>query len=174
MHWAPRFYLRTSKAGLNVNVDSGDPDQPPHRRNLIKEECIFDWGIMASCCWNYWWKCESLGTLGRFSSMYTAEILEPAHDKKYNKSCVTSEDSDQPVHPPRMARALVYPSSDNLQAVEGTCDLRRLWSDCADTQADLSLRWSHKSYCSRYYFISFRIILPLVVYLKMEFCQRIH
>ena len=25
--------------------------------------------------------------------------------------------------------------------------MARLWSDCADAQADLSLRWSHKSYC---------------------------
>ena len=33
------------------------------------------------------------------------------------------------------------------KAVEGTCDQRRLWSDCADAQSDLSLCWSHKSYC---------------------------
>ena len=25
-------------------------------------------------------------------------IFEPAHDKTYNKTCVTSKDSDQPVH----------------------------------------------------------------------------
>ena len=31
------------------------------------------------------------------------------------------------------------PSLDSLEAVEGTCDQR--------AQADLSLRWSHKSYC---------------------------
>ena len=37
--------------------------------------------------------------------------LEPAHDDKtYNKTCVTRKDSQQPVHPPSMARVLVYPS----------------------------------------------------------------
>ena len=45
-----------------------------------------------------------------------------------------------------MTKALVYPSLDSLEAVEGTCDQQRLWSDCADAQSDLSLRWSHKSF----------------------------
>ena len=31
--------------------------------------------------------------------------------------------------------------------VESTCDQQRLWSDCANAQSDLSLCWSHKSYC---------------------------
>ena len=35
----------------------------------------------------------------------------------------------------------------NPEAIKGTGDQRRLWSDCAESQADLSLRWSHKSYC---------------------------
>ena len=48
-------------------------------------------------------------------------INEPAHDKIYNKTCVNSKDSDQPVHPPSMARFLVYPSLDGLETVEGTC-----------------------------------------------------
>ena len=60
---------------------------------------------------------------------------------------VTSKDSDQPVHQPSMARVLVYPSFDSPEAVEGTYNQRRLLSACADAQADLSLRWSHKSYC---------------------------
>ena len=50
-----------------------------------------------------------------------------------------------------MARVLIYPSLDNLEAVEGICNQERLWSDCEDEQANLSLcclnRKSHKSYC---------------------------
>ena len=70
------------------------------------------------------------------------------HDKTYNKTCVTSSKySDQPIYLPTMARVMVYPSLDSLEVVEGTCDQQKLWSDCADAQADLSLRWSHKSYC---------------------------
>ena len=56
---------------------------------------------------------------------------------------VTSKLSDQPVYPPSTARILVYSSLDSLDSVEGTLDKRRHWSDCADAQADLSLRWSH-------------------------------
>ena len=45
---------------------------------------------------------------------------EPAHDKTYCKTCVTSKDSDQPVHPPIMARlVLIYLAFDSLEAVEG-------------------------------------------------------
>ena len=54
--------------------------------------------------------------------------------------CAPSEDSDQPMHPPRLIRVRTkkawvpsYPLSAK----------RRLWSDWADAQADLSLRWAH-------------------------------
>ena len=79
-------------------------------------------------------------------NLFSMTRYEPAHDKTYNKTCATSNDSGQPVYPPTMARVLVYPSSDSLAALERTCDQRRLWSDCADAQADLSLRCPHKSY----------------------------
>ena len=53
--------------------------------------------------------------------------IEPAHDETSNKTCVTSKDSAQLVHPSSMARVLViYPSFDSLDAVEGTDDPRRL------------------------------------------------
>ena len=68
-------------------------------------------------------------------------IFDPAHDKTNKMACAPSEDSDQPGHPPslisvvavRMKKAWVlsYPLSAQ----------RRLWSDWADAQADLSLRW---------------------------------
>ena len=51
-------------------------------------------------------------------------IFESAQDKTYNKTCVTSKDTDQPVHPPSMARVLVYPSLDSQEAVEGTWNLQ--------------------------------------------------
>ena len=60
--------------------------------------------------------------------------------------CASSEDSDQPGHPPSLtsalavrmkkARALSYP----LGAQQ------RLWSALADAQADLSLRWAHSHF----------------------------
>ena len=88
-------------------------------------------------------------------TIHTTLVLRVVHwnmsqRKTYNMTCVTSKDSDQSVYPPSKARVLVHPSLDSQEAVEGTCDQRRLWSDCVDAQADLSLRWSHKSRCRVY------------------------
>ena len=61
-----------------------------------------------------------------------------------------SEYSDQPGHPPSLISlrclhkkhwVLSYPLS----------ALPRLWSDWADAQADLSLRWVHRSFCWFYH-----------------------
>ena len=41
--------------------------------------------------------------------------------KHNNKTCVTSKDTAQPVHPPSMARLLVYLSLNSLEALKGTC-----------------------------------------------------
>ena len=46
---------------------------------------------------------------------------EQAHNKTYNKTFVTSKDSDQLVHPTSMTRILVHPSLDSPEVVEGTC-----------------------------------------------------
>ena len=67
---------------------------------------------------------------------------EPAHDKTYNKTCVTTKDSRSPCTFIQYGRG-----SPLWMAVEGTCDKWSLWSDCADGQADLSLHFLHKSYC---------------------------
>ena len=48
----------------------------------------------------------------------------PAHDKIYNKTCVTSKGSDQLVHPSGMAKVLAYPSLASPEAVEGTYNER--------------------------------------------------
>ena len=54
-------------------------------------------------------------------------------------------DSDQPVLVWKYDKASCSSLLGSLEAVEGTYEQRRLWSDCAKAQADLSLRWSHKS-----------------------------
>ena len=38
------------------------------------------------------------------------------YDKIYSKTCVTSNNSDQPVHPSSIARVLVYPTVDSPDA----------------------------------------------------------
>ena len=71
-------------------------------------------------------------------------IYEHAHNRAYNKTCVTSKDSNTPVHPPIMARVLVYPSLDSLKAVKAHPNSVDPYQTA---QTNLSLRWSHKFYC---------------------------
>ena len=57
--------------------------------------------------------------------------------------CVPSEVSDQPGHPPSLIRVFAVRMK---KAWVLSCPLsaqQRLWSDWADAQADLSLRWTH-------------------------------
>ena len=62
------------------------------------------------------------------------------------KTCVTSKNSDQPLHPPSIASVLVHPL-DRRDSVECICNQQWLWSDCTDAQTDLDFRRSNKSYC---------------------------
>ena len=74
-------------------------------------------------------------------------IYEPSYDQINKIACAPSEDSDQTGHPPslirvfavRMKKACVFSYPLNAQ--------RRLWSDWADAQADLSLRWAPMPFC---------------------------
>ena len=77
--------------------------------------------------------------------------IEPAHDKTYNKTCATSEDSDQPAHPRSLIRVFAdricllqpvgYPKRDKGEPLP-------YW---VDVQADLSLCWLHRPYCRFYH-----------------------
>ena len=58
-------------------------------------------------------------------------------------ACALSEDSDQPRHPPSLIRVFAGGSKDSQGLKASSCGHRRLWSDWADSQADLSLRWAH-------------------------------
>ena len=60
------------------------------------------------------------------SSYVLPLIIEPAHDKTYNKTCVPSKDWSAYTY-----SVLNYPSLDSPESVEDTCDQRRLWSGYA-------------------------------------------
>ena len=57
--------------------------------------------------------------------------------------CAPSEDSDQPGHPPILIRAFAVRMKKAWTLSYQLSAQRRLWSDWADAQADLSLRWAH-------------------------------
>ena len=56
-----------------------------------------------------------------------------------------SEDSDQPAHSRSLIKIFTGQILDSQWSKVSSCGQRRLWSDCADAQADLSLRWAHGS-----------------------------
>ena len=57
--------------------------------------------------------------------------------------CAPSEDSDHSGHPPSLIRVFAMRSMGSWGPKVFSYGQRRLWSDLADAQADLSLRWSH-------------------------------
>ena len=63
--------------------------------------------------------------------------------------CAPSKDSDQPGHLPSMIRVFAVHMKKAWVLSYPLSALRRLWSDWADAQADLSLRWVHT------YFVGF-------------------
>ena len=69
------------------------------------------------------------------------EAFEPPHDKPNKMTFVPSEDSDQPG---RMIRVFAVRSMGSLGPSFASGGQRWLWSDWADAQADLGLRWAHK------------------------------
>ena len=60
--------------------------------------------------------------------------------------CGPSEDSDQPGHPPSLIRAFAVRMNEAWVLSYSLRTQRRLWSDWADAQADLSRRWAHSHF----------------------------
>ena len=60
-------------------------------------------------------------------------------------ACTPSEDSDQPGHPPSLIRVFAVHMKKAWVLSYPLSAQRRLWSDWADAQADLSLRWAQIS-----------------------------
>ena len=74
---------------------------------------------------------------------------ELPHDKtnKMAFAFAPSEDSDQPGHPPSLIRVFAVRSIGTWGPNVSSCVQRKLWSDWADAQADLCLRWLQWSFC---------------------------
>ena len=60
--------------------------------------------------------------------------------KMYLRTCVPSEDSDQPAHSRSLIRIFTGRIFDSQGCKVSSCEERRFWSDCVDSQADQSLR----------------------------------
>ena len=72
---------------------------------------------------------------------------EPEDDKTNKMIGAPSEDSDQPGHPPSLISVFAVRMKIGWILSYPVSAQRRLWTDWADAQAELSLRWVHRSFC---------------------------
>ena len=84
----------------------GPNDYPQYMFFIEKQENTFVWILLLS------------GAMLRGVQLYYMSLCTTKPTIRH----VTSTDSDQPVHPPIIARVLGYPSLAILEAVEGTGD----------------------------------------------------
>ena len=83
-----------------------------------------------------WWWVSALSQFYVFIMIIRLTSLEQRHDK-------TNKDSDQPGHPPSLIRVFSVCIKKHWVLSYPLSAQQRLWSDWADAQADLSLRWVH-------------------------------
>ena len=84
----------------------------------------------------------SLETLKQPACLIIVHIWATSWQNQQNE-CAPSEDSDQPGHPPSLIRVFAVRMKKLWVHSYPLSTQRRLWSDWADAQADLSLRWAH-------------------------------
>ena len=139
--FALRWYIHPSMILL---ADSLGPDQTARMPRLV-------WAFTVPICTKTGFH---IVLLIYWSAL---QIYAPSHNKTYKKTCTTSKDSDQPVHPSSMARVLIHPWT-----VEGTFDQQiDLWCRCTG--------WSVFAGCTR--LIAGFVLRWLIFYLSSLHCE---
>ena len=88
----------------------------------------------------------------------TVKAIWAATWQNQQSDCAPSEDSDQPGHPPSLIRVFAVRMKKAWVLSYPLSAQRRLWSDWANAQIDLSLRWAHS------YFVGF--VMSRLIYLR--------
>ena len=83
----------------------------------------------------------------KYTQKHSPHYIWATSRQNQQNDCAPSEDSDQPGHPPSLIRVFAVHSMGSYGTKLSSCGQRRLWSDWADAQADLSLRLAHKPFC---------------------------
>ena len=107
---------------------------------------LFQWQHCCSSCWNKW----------------------AATWQNQQNECSPREDSDQPGQPPSLIRVLAVRMKKPWVLGYPLSAQRRLWSNLADAQADLSLHWPHTHFVS--FVMSWLKWYQLMVVLDIFFC----
>ena len=79
--------------------------------------------------------------------LWVHTTYEPGHNKTYNKTCATSEESDQTAHSHSLIRVFADCMCLLLPPGYRKGDEPKPLPYWMDGQVDLSLCWSHRSYC---------------------------
>ena len=87
-------------------------------------------------------------------------IIWAASWQNQQKDCALSKDSDQPGHAPSLIRVFTVRMKKAWVLSYPLSAQRRLWSDWADAQADLSLHWVHTHFVG---FVIRRLICHFVI-----------
>ena len=84
--------------------------------------------------------------------VYTRGVfkIKPGHSISHKIVCAPNEDSNQHAHPHSLIKVFAGHSLDSPGSKVSVGGQRRLRSDCANAQADLSLRWAHRQFCKKY------------------------
>ena len=93
------------------------------------------------------WPCSSASrTTKESSGVLRSGLTWAATWQNQQSGCAPSEDSDQPGHPPSLIRVLTVHMKKAWILSYPLSAQQRLWSDWADAQADLRLRWAHSPF----------------------------
>ena len=107
--------------------------------------CIFTRGYRHSWKYCFWCPLDEI----KFDLTLKKKTTKETHNKwatswqNQQCGCAPSQDSDQPGHPPSLIRVFAVRMKKPWVLSYLLSAQRRLWSDWADAQADLSLRWAH-------------------------------
>ena len=126
-------------------------------RNVLCNNCLKLWRIGMSCSITIVTHklisrnnvgCQDSGVRFPVYRTLSANIRqsEPPRDKNNKMACAPSEDSDQPGHLPSLIRVFAVRMRKAWVLKYPLSAQRKLWSDLADAQADLSLRWAHSHF----------------------------
>ena len=117
-------------------ANSVDPDQTAHLGGVWFGSTLF---AKANLSLNlrFLWHC--------MFCFFTYKVIWAATCQNQQSDCAPSEDSDQPWHPPSLIRVFAVHMK-KAWVLNYPLSASELWSDCADAQADLSLRWAHSHF----------------------------
>ena len=101
---------------------------------------------------NIWYRFHTLWSLSSITVLRRDRFYKGYHDiwaatwQNQQNECAPSEDADQSGHPPILTRVFAVRMKKAWVFRYPLCAQRRLWSDWADAQIDLSLRWAHSHF----------------------------